>query len=524
MFADLRMYTRFALGLRQFLRQIITPEIARQSVRQRMLDRESNFLRVVEKSIYGHPLSPYLFLLKRAQIEMGDIRSLVRDKGLEGALLALKEASVYITFEEFKGRKHLVRGDTVLPIHARDFDNPHLKPHYTTQSGGSTGGGVRVTFDLDSVKVRATQMMAAQDAHGLTGVPVALWRGILPDDSGINSILSSARRGNLPKRWFSPITNRDVRPSLKNRLATQYIVGMGRLFGVPIPKPELVDMDSAGMIARWMADTLAIHGACVLSAHVGMALRVALAAQQLNLDLTGATFWGGGEPSTPTKVREITRTGARWISTYFFAEAGPVGLGCARPVDASDVHFMMDSLAMVQYPRKVPGTDKTVNAFLYTSLLPEAPKLLLNVETDDYGIVEKRSCGCPLDELGYTIHLRDIKSFSKLTGEGVTLIGSEMVHILENILPSQFGGGPLDYQLVEEEDGRGFTRLVLRIHPRVEIHDESEVIQTLLQALHESSVAADSAKAIWRQAGTLGIQREAPLLTRVGKQMPIIRL
>jgi hypothetical protein len=278
------------------------------------------------------------------------------------------------------------------------------------------------------------------------------------------------------------------------------------------------------MIAQWMADTLRIHGACVLSAHVSMALRVALSAQELNLDLTGATFWGGGEPPTPAKVREITRTGARWVPTYYFAEAGPVGLGCARPVDATDVHFMRDSLALVQYPRLVPGTDMTVNAFLYTTLLPEAPKLLLNVETDDYGIVEERSCGCPLDKLGYSIHLRNIRSFSKLTGEGVTLVGSEMVNILENILPSRFGGGPLDYQLVEEEDGRGFTRLYLRIHPQIEIQDESAVIQTIMHALQESSAAADSAKAIWRQAGTLGIQREAPILTQVGKQMPIFRL
>lgn len=524
MLADLRMYARFALGLRKFLRQTITVEEARQGIRLRMAEREPNFLRVIEKGIFGNPQSPYLYLLNMAKIDMGDIRLLVRDKGLEGTLQALKEAGVYVTFEEFKGRKPIVRGDKVFPVRVRDFDNPHLKPYYTTQTGGSTGAGVRVSFDLDGVQTRASQMMVTQDAHHLTTIPVAIWRGILPDDSGLSTILSSARRGNIPKRWFSPITNRDVRPLLKNRLATQYIVSMGRLFGFPIPRPELVSLDNAGIIARWMADTLQTHGACMLSAHVSMALRVALVAQELGLNLTGATFWGGGEPPTPAKVREITCTGAKWVPTYFFAEAGAVGLGCAQPVDATDVHFMRDSLAFIQCPRQVPSSTITVDALLYTTLLPEAPKLLLNVETDDYAIVEERHCGCPLDELGYTTHLRSIKSFSKLTGEGVTLVGSEMVYILEKVLPSKFGGGPLDYQLVEEEDGRGFSRLNLRVHPRIEISDENTVIATLLQALEEGSIAADSAKAIWRQAGTLSIQRKEPFTTSVGKQMPIHRI
>ena len=147
--------------------------------------------------------------------------------------------------------------------------------------------------------------------------------------------------------------------------------------------------------------------------------------------------------------------------------------------------------------------------------------MLLNVESDDYGIIEQRSCGCGLEEIGFTEHIREIHSFSKLTGEGVTLVGSEMIHILEEVLPARFGGSPLDYQLIEEEDEQGFTRLSLAISPGVEIADEAAVIETILESLGQGNDAADIARAIWSQAGTLQVKRMEPIWTARGKLMPL---
>ena len=198
-----------------------------------------------------------------------------------------------------------------------------------------------------------------------------------------------------------------------------------------------------------------------------------------------------------------------------------VGIGCGNPIDGNDQHFAKDVLALVQHPRVVPGFDVTVPAFYLTSLLPTAPKLLLNVETDDYGDIEMRRCGCPLEACGYTEHLRNIHSFSKLTGEGVTLVGREMVRILEEVLPARFGGTPIDYQLMEEEDERGLTRLSLLISPRVTIADEAAVIALVLESMRRSSAAADIAQAIWRQAGALRVQRREPIWTARGKLLPL---
>jgi hypothetical protein len=190
-------------------------------------------------------------------------------------------------------------------------------------------------------------------------------------------------------------------------------------------------------------------------------------------------------------------------------------------VDDNDVHFFQDAFALIQSPRQVPGSEMTVPAFNFTSLLPAAPKLMLNVEMDDYGSIEQRACGCPLEAYGFTAHLRHIYSFRKLTGEGVTLVGSEMIRILEEVLPARFGGSPLDYQLLEEEDATGFTRLSLLVSPKVALADEGAVITTVLEALGKGSVAAEAARAIWQQAQTLRVKRQEPIWTARGKLLPL---
>jgi hypothetical protein len=143
------------------------------------------------------------------------------------------------------------------------------------------------------------------------------------------------------------------------------------------------------------------------------------------------------------------------------------------------------------------------------------------MEVDDYGIVEERKCGCGLETLGYTTHLSDIHSYRKLTGEGVTLVGSEMIHILENVLPARFGGSPLDYQLLEQEDARGLTRLYLTISPRVTLASEQDVIDCVMDALRSSSASADIARSVWQHAGTLQVRRAEPVWTARGKLMPL---
>lgn len=519
---DLLMYARFAYGLPNFLRNTITLEDARRTVKQLLAEREANFLRLMERGVYGHPQSPYLPLLEMAGCEFGDIENLVREKGLESTLLALREADVYVTFEECKGRRPIVRGGREFPIKANSFNNPFLKVHYYSESGGSTGVGTRVQHDLDHLAVIAAHEMITYDAHGVVDLPKAIWRGVLPDGSGFDNTLRLAHYGRAPQEWFSPFYPYDFRPSqFKYRVSSLLTVMVGRMVGAALPWPKYVKVEDASVVARWAADSIKKHGECYIAAPVSRALRVCIAAEEEGLDLTGTVFRIAGEPATSAKVQRITSTGARIFTTYGFSEIGRIGMGCSNPLEPNDLHLCESICAMIPYETRVPATDIKVPAFNFTSLLPTAPLILLNAESDDYGITETRSCGCPLGDLGLHTHLRRIHSFQKLSGEGVTLLGSDMVQILEEVLPKRFGGTPLDYQLREEEDEDGFTRTILIMSPRVNFDDEEQVIAAILDYMKESSARTDAARIIWNQAHTLTVRREEPKWTKRGKLMSL---
>ena len=74
----------------------------------------------------------------------------------------------------------------------------------------------------------------------------------------------------------------------------------------------------------------------------------------------------------------------------------------------------------------------------------------------------------------FTTVIRDINSFGKLTGHGVTLTGTDILHILEQTLPARFGGSAIDYQLIER-DGVDQARLVLRVGRRVPVRSLEKV-------------------------------------------------
>ena len=512
-----RMYGRFIVGLPSFLRRRISMDEARAEIQRGLAEREDNFLRMLRRGIFGYRHSPYLPLLRLAGCERGDIEASVRAKGLEPTLLELREAGVYFTFEEYKGRQPVVRQGQVIPVAPQDFDNPFTTAAYRGETGGTTGAGARVTMDLEHLWSTIPHLMLMRAFHGVLESPMATWRGVLPDPTGLGILLRAVSYGGVPVRWFVPVGRDTLRPAFKNRMATKYILAMSRLCGVKTPEPEPVPIAHADVIARWAAETIARHGSCLIATSISLAARLCLAATDHGIDLTGLTLLGGGEPITPGKDLAVTRSGARFVPVYVSGDTGPVGLGCTHPIEENDLHLVDDRVALIQYARTIPQAGTTVDAFNYTSLRPSAGKILLNVESDDFGIVERRACGCPFEDLGYPTHLRRVRSFGKLTGEGVTLIGSDMTHILEQVLPARFGGGPLDYQIAEEEDDRGLTRLTLLVNPTIAIPRDDLVIQAVLDALGTKNDDRGVARAYWQQAGTFRVRREEPTWTARGK-------
>jgi hypothetical protein len=358
-------------------------------------------------------------------------------------------------------------------------------------------------------------------AHGALDVPLAVWRDTLPSPTALSFIVLHAMYGNPPRKWFAPSEARGNWARTKYRLATELSVLGMKGAGARAPRPERVDRDDAVVIARWANEQVAAHGGCKIETGVSLALLVGLESLENGIDLTGVRFSVGGEPITIAKWQGITQTGAQVLPFYAMAEAGCVATACARPDGCDDMHFCRHSLAVLTSP-STAKPETGVETFHLTTLTPDAPKILLNVDSDDYGTMDARSCGCQLEDLGFADHVKDVQSISKLTGEAVTLIGTDAAHVLEKVLPALFGGSPLDYQLLEEEDERGTTRLYLVISPRVDIADEAEVVNAFLDGLGKGSLAGDI-RAVWRTAGTMRLKRIEPIIGRRGKVLPLVR-
>jgi hypothetical protein len=514
-------YRRLAWGLKGFLREPLTLEQSRQIIRRGLQNREQSLLVMVKKAIYDNQASPYLRLLELAGCEYADFEKMVCSDGIEPALHRLREAGVYLSYEEFKGKKEVVRGGKVFRFEEGDFDNPFLIPHFEARGSASRSAGTRIVMDLDRCQYRAIHNAVAFDAYGVWGQPVLVWMPILPSVLGLIWLLWLAKMGNPPLRWFSPVEAGRVKPSPVKRLGTYYTVYASRLFGTAFPRPEYVSLDEADKIAGCMAEVLKRGQGCILGSYTNSAIRVCQAARERKLDISGATFAVEGEPLTESKLKEIRAVGAEAIIDYGAAEAGIVGFGCASPAAVDDMHLLKDSQALIQHRRETLFGGASVDALLFTSLLAKAPKVLLNVELGDYGVIETRQCGCKLGELGLTEHVYDIRSFDKLTGEGMSFTGTDLVRIMEEVLPARFGGTSIDYQMMEEEDEQGYTRLSIIVSPGVGEIDEAELVRTVLAELSKGKDTQRMMAEMWAQAEIIRVRRMQPFVTAAGKLLPL---
>src|SRR5262245_9963795 len=99
------MAARLGRDLPRFLRRPLTLDAAGARVRRRLATREQQLLTLIDRAVYGFARSPYRRLLANAGCEQGDLHALVAHEGLEGALRRLVSQGVYVTFDEFKGRR-----------------------------------------------------------------------------------------------------------------------------------------------------------------------------------------------------------------------------------------------------------------------------------------------------------------------------------------------------------------------------------------------------------------------------------
>ncbi len=512
---DLLMGARFCRQLPRRLRSPVAADEAVRTLGQRLARREDAFLDLVEHAIFRNPGSPYRALLQRAGCEPGDLAPLVRREGVEGALRALLREGVYLTVDEFKGRKPAVRGGTVIETDPDRLRNPLSESHVASSTSGSRGAATPVPIDLAFVRDCAVDTLLALAARGAAGCVKAHWQ--VPGGGAIARLIEYSSFGTPAARWFSQVDPAEPALHARYRWSARMMRWTSLLAGVPLPSPEHVPLDDPRPIIRWMTESLRAGARPHLFAFTSSAVTLAQSAERDGIDLTGAHFTVVGEPVTAARLLALRRTGAEVATRYAIIECSSIGHGCLSPESPDEVHLLADLHGLIQPGAEERPAGLAPDALLLSSLRRSAPFVLLNVSMGDEAVVTERDCGCPMAALGWRTHLHTIRSREKLTAGGMTFLDVDVVRVLEEVLPARFGGGPTDYQLAEDEAADGRPRLRLLAHPALGPLDEPGVVDAFLTSIGRGAGAEQVMARMWRDAGFLQVERRPPYPTATGK-------
>jgi len=486
------------------------------ALRERIAHRETHFLDRMQRAVYENPRSPYRPLLRDAGITLDEVRQSVHGHGVDATLGLLRDAGIYLTFDEYKGRQALTRGGRSYALDPDGLLADPDTPVVHLRTGGSTGPAVRVPYHPGFLRESAVNVGTLFYRSVPTGAVGALW---YPLQSSLVSLLIRLMLGAPPAAWFTPLRE-PMRDSWPVRLLLRTVVRQARRRGIALPAPVHVPAHEAHTIAAWIVGQRRHAPACFVVTTPSGAVRICDAARRGGLDISGTRFFVDSEPLTDAKQAEIVAAGGLSFPDYCADDTGSLALPCESPAVADDMHVCLDRVAIVPRRRLHPGTDTAVDAFLVTTLLPTSPRFLLNVELDDYGHLDQRACGCGLAQLGLTQHVSHIRSFAKLTAEGATVPWAELVWVVERRLPQRFGGASTHYQLVEE-DADHRTRLTLVVSPEVGPLDDGEVIREFLRAVGEGDRGLRHFAQRWEKSSALRVVRAEPTLTARGKLMPV---
>ena len=510
----------FLVRLPFFLRRPISIRDAEQVIELRLRDRENLFLDLVRRTIYGFPQSPYRRLLDWAGCEAGDLKNLVSKEGVEGALTALYRQGVCLTIDEFKGRKPVVRGSANFEFHPHLFQNPILSHHLRIRTSGSRNPGIPVPVNFAYIRSRCINALLGLTAQGGIKWLHALWG--IPGGSALIHLLEFSGFGVHPARWFSQVDPASHGLHARYLWSAKAARWASFLAGVPLPRIQHAPACDPGLVLNWIIETLRSGRVPHLLSYVSSVVRLCQAAKGAGAEIKGARFTVIGEPVTPERLAIIRQAGAEAFPRYGSAECGTIGYACLAPDAPDEVHFLHDRLALIQEDlgnerRRVPA-----RTLFISTLDPATPFILLNVSLGDQAVVLKRNCGCPLQNDGWTTHLHSIRSNEKLTSGGMSFLDTDIIRILEKVLPDRFGGGPTHYQLTEDIDQNGLSTLELRVHPAVGPVESKAVAETFFAAIGSNSGGPSNGieriiEHVWRDGGLLRVVQSPPLSTNSGK-------
>ena len=510
---DIRAGARLLHDLPAFLRTPFTIAQASEALRRRLAERESRLCDLAA-DIFERPHGPYRALLQHVGCGPGDLRELVRQEGVEGALGDLAARGVFLRCEEFKGRRPIRRGSFELQLEPADLVRPGAVVHGVSESSGSRGPRTAVPIDLSFIADHAVDTWLGLAAHDGLGWAHAHWG--VPGGTSVTNLLEFAKGGSAPRRWFTPVDLDQPGLSPRYRFAAWTLRLGGRLARIPLPGPTHAPLDDPLPLVHWLQRTLEAGEVPHVWTFASSAILACEAARTAGIDIAGTRFTMGGEPTTAARRASVEETGAVALPRYGATETDILAFACRAPDAPDDMHFLHDRHALVTQPAG-SETDLPEGALLFTSLLPSAPIVLFNVSLGDVAETTGAPCGCPMEAAGWPLRVRRVRSYEKLTAGGIAFLDVDVVRVLEEVLPSRFGGASVDYQIVEEADPSGRPNVRLRVHPDLGPLDEGAIADAFLAAIGEGQGGTRLTELLWREGEVVRVERIPPARTSSGK-------
>jgi hypothetical protein len=508
-------YLRMAYYFQQYLRAPVLPH-PQETLRRNVAERESRFLAAVRPAVFENPASPYHQLFQLAGCTFDDLTAAIRRDGLEPTLARLRDAGVYLTHNETKGTVPVVRHGREIANSPSACDNPNAGHGMLGGSSGSRSAG-SVTELATAMRVyREMYESLLREEHEFHRHSEVSLMPILPAAWGISQAALAARLGGRIGRWFT--TGGTLRNAGHYRAVTRFLIAEARLLDRALPYPEYLDSGDFLPVVTHLADCANRARPAIVRGTVSAITRICAAAREAGIDIASTVFLSGGEALTDARRHFIESLGCQVFSRYVANETGPIGVACRHMNQGNTVHLFSDSIAVIVHQRPAPLSDIPVDSLHFTTLNPLANRVFINAEIDDAGRLIPAACDCAFARAGFTTALTDIHSFGKLTGFGMTLVGTQLLPLLEVRLPQRFGGSPADFQLVEST-GERHMELKLHVHPR--LHCDPHAVRDYFLDQVTTVFGGALTRRTWEHAQNFSVVNQPPFATRTGKILPL---
>ncbi len=509
MLSEVFKYGRMVAAVYQHLRSPLEAD-PEGVIRNCMERREDNFL-AHAATVIARKEHPYAQMFGLAGCSYADLEASVRRHGLESTLEQLLAEGVYLTHDEFRGKKEIVRRGRHIPASISMWNNPASKGGYVQSSSGTSGRSVTTNNSIAAARLgESLGLLFLREFNVGKGVRVSV--GPILPGYGLSLAVAVGRLASGFDRWFA--TGGVSWGNLHYRIITRLLVAEMRLLGLKVPNPLYLEQNDFLPAAEYISERLAAGEAAEMAGFVSAVARVAEAAVANGLDLSGCRALTFGEALTDAKREVIQSAGITVYPSYGTTDFGGIGLPCSQMTTGNCGHVQKYAIALIARKQETAWMEE-VNSLYATSILPQSPRIFINAEIGDTGIIEKATCDCLFSQLGFDLQVRDIAAISKVTAQGVTIEVIELVPLLEEALPARFGGHPGDYQLCELEAGSQ-TEIVLRIAPGASREAPAEILKHFLaevKRVYGGSLSVVS----WLHSAGIRAVVEPPVLTATGK-------